>query len=304
MAITLIDQPRSWSPRGQKLMLIASSTNTGNLGFRYGLTVNNLATGETFTFYISPSVDDNMYFDVQPLLKMQNKESEYVHALTMDASLDDDKAFNQISFSIAEYWLVLGVLTLNEGSSVSGDDFGVVNGYYQVVDGYKPNANTSIKPLVKYALNSTSALMMSDRTPATHYKNLGGGLSADNVFIPVHESDWGLMYISGNDTWLTANDTVQYRIILYDNTFDTHVGSYQSINGYDVEGLPIYPANINATIYDVRPELYPGWKFYRVNIKGSGGAQVSKSYIFYNMCEYNMCDCNFDNVRQIGRAHV
>ena len=177
MAITLIDQPNSWSPRGQKLMIMASSDNTAQVGFRYGLFITDATTGQNFTFYIAPSSDGNMYFDVQPLLKMQNKEQAYIHASTLDTPINDDVALHEFAYSISEYWLVLGVLTLHEGSNVPGNNFAVVNGYYQVRDGYKPNANSNIKPLIKYSLNNSDSLMMSDRTPATHFKNLGGGSS-------------------------------------------------------------------------------------------------------------------------------
>jgi len=298
MAISIEDQPYSWAPRGQKLMIIASSTETGQNGFRYGVTISNVTTGQTFDFYFTPSPDGRMYFDMQPLMQLWNKEEKYMHSLGLYTSYDDSaNALNEITFSISEWWLVAGVLTENEGSAASGDTIAVVNGYYQVSDGYKVFADTPVYNK-GYSLSSSTARAMSDRLPSTHINKYIAGPDANNIFIPVREQDYGLLYIPGNSDYLVTNDVYQYRVILYDSDYDSHVGSYVTRSGYAIEGLPVYPANINAeSSYDVRPADYPGWKYYRINIKGSGGSQNSITYIFYNACEFNMCDCTFENIR-------
>ena len=76
MAITIEDQPYSWSVRGQKLMIVASSTNTANDGFQYGVTVTNNTTGQVFDFYISPAIDGRLYFDLQSLIQLRNREAQ------------------------------------------------------------------------------------------------------------------------------------------------------------------------------------------------------------------------------------
>jgi len=298
MAISIEDQPYTWAPRGQKLMIIASSTETGQNGFRYGVTINNATTGQSFDFYFTPSPDGRMYFDMQPLIQLWNKEEKYMHSLGLYTSYDDStNALNEITFSISEWWLVAGALTLNEGSAVSGDAIAVVNGYYQVSDGYKVFADTPVYTK-GYSLSNSTARAMSDRLPSTHINKYIAGPDANNIFIPVREQDYGLLYIPGNSHYLVTNDVYQYRVILYDSDYDSHIGSYVTCSGYAIEGLPVYPANINAESgYDVRPADYPGWKYYRINIKGSGGSQNSITYIFYNACEFNMCDCTFENIR-------
>jgi len=40
MAITIIDSPYEWTPAGQKLMYVASSTNVAETGFRYRIRVD------------------------------------------------------------------------------------------------------------------------------------------------------------------------------------------------------------------------------------------------------------------------
>jgi len=298
MAITIQDQPYPWSPRGQKLMIVASSTNTGQDGFQYHVVVSNIVTGKTYSFFLSPAVDGRLYFDMQSLIQLRNLEQEYMHATIISTTFDDNSnAFNELAFNLSEYWIVGGVLTLNEGSTVYGENIAVVNGYYQVSNGYKPDANAGAVD-VRYALSDIQSYMMSDRTPTTHQppKRMGG-FNENNVFIPVREEDYGMMFIPGNSNWLDNNDALQYRVILYDNTGDSHIGSFRSVAGYNVEGLGIYPANINDDDgYDIQPKNFPNWKFYYVQIKGTTGGR-SKIYIFYNICEVGRCECIFENIR-------
>lgn len=298
MAITIEDQPYSWSARGQKLMIVASSTNTAQDGFQYGLVIDNTTTGQSFNFYIPPAIDGRLYFDIQSLVQIRNAEAATMHSHMISDEWNETGALNEFAFNISEYWIVAGVLTQNAGSIEYGTNVAIVNGYYQVSDGYKPNSNSGAQK-VKYALTNNTSLTMSDRLPSTFVNKIISGWGADNIFIPVREEDWGMMFIPGNDNWLASNDVLQYRIILYDAIFDSHIGSYLTINSAnDITGLPLYPANINSdNTYDIKPSDFPGWKYYRVNIKGSGLAQKSISYFFINACEFNLCDCIFENVR-------
>jgi len=66
MAITIEDQPYEWAVRGQKLMIIASSTQTANTGFRYGVEV--VIDSKTYNFYIPAAPDDRLYFDLAPIV--------------------------------------------------------------------------------------------------------------------------------------------------------------------------------------------------------------------------------------------
>ena len=135
MAITIEDQPYLWSARGQKLMVVASSTNFLNDGFQYGLTVTNYTTGQVFNFYISPAIDGRLYFDLQSLFQLRNREAQGDQLHDLDTgTLNDTAAWNNYTFSIAEWWIVNSVLTESEGSSVNGQDDIVVNAYYQPTD--------------------------------------------------------------------------------------------------------------------------------------------------------------------------
>jgi len=299
MAITIQDQPYTWSPRGQKLMIVATSTEYAQDGFKYGVEVTNTATGKTYNFYLSPALDNRLYFDMQSLIQLRNRETELMHATLVSSTFEEAKnGLNKFNFILSEYWIVGGVLTLNTGSEVEGTMIAAVNGYYQVSDGYKPNANTGAID-VKYALNSNQSRMMSDRFKDTHIPRKPiGGASANNIFIPVREEDYGMLFIPGNSDYLASNDAYQYRIILYDVDFNSNIGSWIPLNGFDIEGLGVYPANINADDgYDIKPSDFPNWKYYRVNIKNAAEASKTIDYVFFNMCEFGMCECIFETIR-------
>jgi hypothetical protein len=298
MALSIIDQPYPWALRGQKLMIIASSDAWTNTGFKYGINVSTSAPG-SFTFFLSPAPDSYLYFDLQPLFDtMRNQEPMNYHFST-DDTFNDGSTIG-CSFTLQEWWLVDGILTLNAETEISGGLL-IVNGYFQVIDGYKPNVQTG-SPKVKQSLTNTSSYMMSDRNQNTSpfylSQTWGFGLPTNSIWIPVLEKDYGVMCIPGNNDWLTNNLPTQFRITIFSSA---GVGTQQTIalnNGYNIEALPIYPANLNDwTGLTVKPSLFPNWRCYTVAALNASNGQVSETYIFYNTHDYGQSDCNWDNIR-------
>lgn len=304
MAITIEDQPNTWSARGQKLMIVASSTNTANDGFQYGVTVTNYTTGQVFDFYISPAIDGRLYFDLQSLIQLRNREAQGDQLHNLDTgTLNDTAAWNNITFSVAEWWIVGGVLTEAEGSSVNGYESIVVNQYYQPTDGYKPDPNTGAAN-VKFALDTDNVdLVMSDRMPTTKYPPVFGqwGIAAGKVVIPVREEDYGLLYVPGNQDWLANNEAGKCLVVLIPAGGFPPVASSFNLNNYNVEGLPVFPANLNdrTGLFIARPSSNPNWRYYTVSIlNDAGNNTVSRDYVFWNECVYGtQCECNWPNVR-------
>jgi hypothetical protein len=299
MAITIEDQPYAWSARGQKLMIVASSTETAQDGFQYGVTVTNNSTSQVFNFYISPAIDGRLYFDLQSLIQLRNREAQgnQLHNLNT-GTLNDTSTWNSLDFSIAEWWIVGGILTEAEGSSVDGDEILVDNQYYQPTDGYKPNPNSGPQN-VKFAMTNATSLAMSDRQVTTKYPPIFAtwGITAGKVAIAVREEDYGLLYVPGSDLYLTTNQAHKALIGIYSST-----GSFVSeeilLNDYTVEGLPVFPANLNARAgFTAKPSLFPDWRFYFVRIQSAINAQRGVEYIFWNECVYGNCECNWPNVR-------
>jgi hypothetical protein len=298
MAITINDEPYAWALRGQKLMIIATSTETAQQGFRYGVEVD--IDGKIYNFYLPAAPDDKMYFDLAPLLDdMRNYEPLDYHFSTDNFQDDESKKF--INVEVSEWWIVGGVLTQAEGSEVVVDEKLAINGYFQVLNGYKPNVETG-SAAVNQSLTSTTSYAMSDRKSDTHNFNLAStwGLTAASAnlrtLIPVYESDYGLLCIPGNSAYL-SNNTIDNVVITIFSSTGVPTSQTLSLNGYDIEALPVYPANLNDwTGLTVKPSLFANWRYYSVVIKNSS-TNKSLTYIFYNTQKYGQSDCRFDKIR-------
>jgi len=297
MAITIEDQPYKWAVRGQKLMIIAISDETSNSGFRYGIDVT--VAGKLYSFYVSAAPDDRLYFDLSPLVDdMRNVLNSNSHYAT-DDTVDDNSPLS-MSFTISENWIVDGVLTVNLGSVVAGEEMIAINGYFQVIDGYKPNVLTGSPKVQRSLISSISSLPLTDRFPGMHVNKYqlawGFGSTQTIIWIPVFESDYGYLSIPGNDLYLTNNVVDTYNIAIFPAT-GAPVGETLPLNGYDLELLPVYPANLNDfTTLTVKPSLFPNWRCYRVTVFNAA-SQKSKSVIFYNAGVYGQYDCNYYNIR-------
>jgi hypothetical protein len=300
MAITIEDQPYAWSARGQKLMVVASSDETAQDGFQYGVTIDNNTTGQSFNFFISPAIDDRLYFDLQSLIQLRNREAQGNQLHDLDTgTLDDTSTWNSLDFSIAEWWIVAGILTENAESSVNGTEILVDNQYYQPTDGYKPNPETGAAN-VKFSLTNDSSLVMSDRPITTKYPPIFAtwGIAAGKVAIAVREEDYGLLYVPGNADYLSNNGAHSATVTMFP-AVGLSVASTITLSDYNVEGLPVFPANLNnrTGVFLPKPNLFPDWKYYRVRINNAASNQVSADYIFWNECVYGNCECIWPNVR-------
>mgnify|MGYP000075483608 CR=1 FL=1 len=298
MAITINDQPYTWALRGQKLMIVAISDEVGNTGFKYGVEV--ILNGLPYQFYLSPAPDDRLYFDMSPLLDtMRNSEPQNFHFATDNTQVDTSGI--TLTFTLTEWWIVAGVLQENAGSSINGNNALAVNGYFQVIDGYKPNVQTG-GAAVKQSLTNTSSRAMSDRTVNTSpfylSQSWGFGAATNSIWIPALNEDYGVLSIPGNDTYLTNNTTaVSFRIQIFSST-GVPTSQTIALSGFDIENLPVYPANLNDwTGLTVKPSLFPNWRCYTVTVLNGAGNNVTESYIFYNTHDYGQADCNFDNIR-------
>ena len=298
MALTIIDEPFNWVVRGQKIMLIASSTETAQLGFRYGLNIT--VDAKTYTFYLSPAPDNYMYFDISPLVDdLRNKNYHF----ETDGTFDDLSKY-ALSAAITEWWLVDGVLTENEGSEVTMSGRIVINGAYQAYDGYKPNPEIGNDD-IKYVLEVSFNYAMSDRKFGTHSWYLAptwgaGNPTAQNIiWIPSYETDYGTLSIPGNDIYMFNNLVDTVRIVLYKANGTTATETL-SLNAYDIEAMPVYPANMNGWggAWTIKPNENdnPGWRYYEVFAR-TGSAQSSVKYRFYNAAKYGQKDCRNDVIR-------
>jgi hypothetical protein len=114
----------------------------------------------------------------------------------------------------------------------------------------------------------------------------------------VREEDYGLLYVPGNADYLSNNAAHTCTVTMFPAT-GFGVASDIVLNDYNVEGLPVFPANLNdrTGVFLPKPSLFPNWRYYRVRINNVSSGQVSADYIFWNECVYGNCECNWPNVR-------
>jgi hypothetical protein len=308
MAITMIDYPELWSPRGQKLMFVADSDETSQDGFQYGFEVENQTTGKIYLFMIPPNIGDNYgYFDLASCIAQQNAEvSDLRHKAPIhDPYIEPDgSGWSRYGVTVKEYWKVAGILT---PSGIEEYTFSVVfNAYYQQKYGYKPDVNGN-NEVVSFTANDEDVhRWWSDRFTNTHLWELRQNFddTAGTIMIPCFTSDWGTMAQQYKDVYFKSSELAEVRLTffygdIYNQTNDDidlplplgtaffHAGCYpQNLNASQSQGVPC-------------PATYPNWTHYIFSgIKSTGNRKaVTREYCFYNAARFGQSDCKHDRVR-------
>ena len=281
MAITINDQPYEYTPIGQRLMLVASSTNVANAGFRFVFDFGS------FQVNVQPNASSKGMLDLAPIFR----ESLTHEAGASNESINEEaRSVTKIECVIREGWLVDGLFTVSGSGAVAIDDVYAFLAEYQVSDGYKPNPND------RYALSDNKKYLLSERTIDTHkwIEAPSRGLSNEWVYIPTRLSDYGQLYSISNNGLLVDNEATDLFISTYDNN-NTLIEStnYTLLTTDDsVSRLGAYAANLIADGYD-----FTDVKYYTIQAGASIAppiyTPVSRVYCFYLVPD----DCRFDNVR-------
>ena len=281
MAITIDEQPYEYTPIGQRLMIVASSTNVANAGFRFVFDFGS------FQVNVQPNAANKGILDLAPIFREQLQHDATQHFQTTDTE-NTSVAF--ISCTIKEGWLIDGVFTVSGSGMADIDDVYAFLAEYQVSDGYKPNPNT------RYALDGITKYAMSERTKDTHkwIEAPSRGLSDEYVYIPTRMADWGVLYAPSATALLADNDFDIAVITSYDNTdsiIDTIPLSIANNNSI-VNIVAAFYQNVAATGIDLT-----GAKYYTIQFGKEIAFPVytpaSRLYCFYLVAD----DCRFDNVR-------
>jgi len=281
MAITINDQPYQYTPVGQRLMLVASSTNVANAGFRFVFDFGS------FQVNVQPNANNKGMLDLAPIFR---------EALQHDAGAGNEginveyTSVANISCTIKEGWLVDGVFTVSGSGMADIDDVYAFLAEYQVSDGYKPNPNG------RYGLDGIGKYLLSERTKDTHkwIEAPSRNLSNEWVYIPTRLADFGQLYSISNNGLLVDNLATDLFVTTYDNT-DTLIDQvnftlFTTTNS--VSRLGAYPANLIIEGLD-----FTDVKYYTIQAGESIAppiyTPVSRVYCFYIVPD----DCRFDNVR-------
>ena len=282
MAITINDQPYQYTPIGQRLMIVCTSTNVANTGFRFVFDFGS------FQVNVQPNASNKGMLDLAPIFR---------EALQHDVSLlsvGADKENTSVAFiscTIKEGWLVDGVFTVSGTGMADIDDVYAFLAEYQISDGYKPNPNT------RYALDGITKYAMSERTKDTHkwIEANARGLSSDYVYIPTRVADYGLLYAPSETALLADNDFDIVVFSSYDNDDVLIDTQFLAVAGDTsiVNVVGAFYANVDANaIVDLT-----GAKYYTIQFGKETAFPVytpaSRVYCFYLVDD----DCRFDNVR-------
>lgn len=307
MAITVTDKPYSVTRLGQPLIISASSTNTGNAGFRYVVRVNGQ------DYYITPNPEGRLMFNLMEGLKNQTAvvvDRSFTDVFTNDA---DNNGYYFYNISLFEAWEVDGFLTIQPASQVDVQaeedetDFFYIVASYNVKDGYRPNPALSYGFAAGATAATSTRLLMGDRDSNTHtppeaFPLLSAFPPATIVAQPVRNNDWGVVnlltgYAVGT---LPLGAELWVRYLLIKANLTSEVYSEQLTGAPRIISLPAYPANLNeGGIGTVIPNNFANYKYYTIQLfnqdpsNAVGLQAMSALYVFYPVAE----DCNHDNVR-------
>jgi hypothetical protein len=282
MAITIDDQPYQYTPIGQRLMLVASSDNVANAGFRFVFDFG------AFQVNVQPNANGKGILDLAPIFR---------ESLQHDAGTASESnigiEYNSVAFiscTIKEGWLVDGVFTVSGSGMADIDDVYAFLAEYQVSDGYKPNPN------FRYATSGANRYLLSERTYDTHKwsEAPSRGLSQDWVYIPTRLADFGQLYSLSNNGLLEDSTATDLFVSTYDNSNTLIEATNYTLFTDDnsVSRLGAYPQNLINDGAD-----FTNVKYYTIQAGASILPPIytpaSNVYCFYLVPD----DCRFDNVR-------
>lgn len=282
MAITIEDQPYQYTPIGQRLMLVASSDNVANAGFRFVFDFGS------FQVNVQPNASGSGMLDLAPIFR---ENLQHDAGTAADSNINPEyNSGAYISCTIKEGWLVDGIFTVSGSGMADIDNVFAFLAEYQVSDGYKPN------PKARYGLSTTAKLLLSERTVDTHkwIEASARGLSNKWVYIPTRLADYGQLYSVNHTALLDENEATDLFVSTYDDTNTlieaTNYPLFADDNG--ISRLGAYPQNLINDGAD-----FTNVKYYTIQAGASILPPIynpsSRVYCFYLVPD----DCRFDNVR-------
>lgn len=307
MAITIESQPYSYTARGQRLMFIATSDNTGELQFKYGVKVNVFSTGQELQFLVTPDINGKLIFDLQSVVKLRNEDS-LANWHSRDFSVIDFEplgaGIDEYAIQLQEWWLVTppgGSPTMTENESARvGSTIRIFNASLSPSYGYRPNPDTSDLPY-SFAMSTNTSQLLTDRIASTHKWYMADSFnigSVDAVYIPAFNGDYGLLSIVATDEYALNNFPFYAKYTIYDNTGFSYDYLLNVSPSQGIVHIPCFPKNISNDInLTYTPDNLENWAYYTIQIEDNDANNVSIPYCFYNASVYGQVDCRFDRVR-------
>jgi hypothetical protein len=292
MAITIQQQPYIFTALKQKLIVVATSTNIGQPGFRYVITVSNGTTSNVF--YVQPNLSGALVFDLNPVVNQAMdlgvNSTDAVPSLFASTTVQDAATSRNIlgiSTTIQEGYEVLGLFEV-QATTYPLDGSALINAAFQISDGFNPD------PSDYFALNGSGSQIMSDLYRSTYAMDdvlSQYSLGANTIGITGFEDDWGVLTIPADDgSTLTGNAIDDIQIVQF-NAAGTPIQTDTLacvIAAGTINHLPLLPANIDDVF-----GLQATWHHYLINFRTSGGSPCARSIAVFKADD----ECRFDKVR-------
>ena len=292
MAITIHQQPYVFTALKQKLIVVATSSNIGQPGFRYVITVSNGTT--TNTFYVQPNINGALVFDLNPVvaqaMDLGVNSTDSVPSLFASTTVQDAATSRNIlgiSTIIQEGYEVLGLFTV-QATEYPLDGSALINAAFQISDGFNPN------PATHFALSSGTSYIMSDLVRSTYAMDdvlTKYSLGANTIGITGFADDYGMLTIpADNGTTLTGNAINNVQIVQFNaagSPIQTDTLSCVIAAG-TINHLPLLPGNIEDIF-----GLQSTWNHYIINFRKSGGTAAARSIAVFKADD----ECRFEKIR-------
>jgi hypothetical protein len=293
MAITIQQQPYSYTALKQKLIVVATSTNVGQPGFRYVIEVT-CNGGNTNTFYVQPNLSGALVFDLNPVVSsamdLGVNSTDAVPSLFASATVQDDSTARNImtvEVTLYEGYQVLGVFEV-QATAYPLDDISLINAAFQISDGFNPDPNDN------FALQDGNSYILTDlkrNTFALDDMLAFYSLGNKTIGITGFEDDYGVLSIPADDGTKLTNNLIDNIQILQ---FDIAGALLQTdtlacvIAAGSINHLPLLPGNINNVFL-----LDVDWHHYLINFFDSGAAPCARSIAVFKADD----ECRFDKIR-------
>jgi hypothetical protein len=292
MAITIQQQPYIFTALKQKLIVVATSTNVGQPGFRYVITVSNGTT--TNIFYVQPNLSGALVFDLNPVVSQAMdlgvNSTDAVASLFASTTVQDaaiSRNILGITTIIQEGYEVLGLFEV-QATQYPLDGSALINAAFQISDGFNPD------PATYFALSSATSYIMSDLVRETYAMDdmlSQYSLGANTIGITSFADDYGVLTIPADDgTTLTGNAIDDIQIVQF-NEAGTPIQTDTLaciIAAGTLNHLPLLPANIEDVF-----GLQATWHHYLINFRNSGGSATARSIAVFKADD----ECRFDKIR-------
>jgi hypothetical protein len=293
MAITIQQQPYSYTALKQKLIVVATSTNVGQPGFRYVIEVT-CNGGNTNTFYVQPNLSGALVFDLNPVVSsamdLGVNSTDLANSLFGCYTVQDDSTARNImtvEVTLYEGYEVLGVFEV-QATAYPLTNLSLINAAFQISDGFNPD------PELYFALVGSGSRIMSDLYRSTYAMDdllSKYSLGVKTIGITGFEDDYGVLTIPADDgTKLTGNLIDNIQILQFDIAGALLQTDTMSpiIAAGSINHLPLLPANINEAF-----ALDINWHHYLINFLDSSASPCATSIAVFKADD----ECRFDKIR-------